>query len=67
MKSVNNSVFDELFKISIYRDITDQLLDQRLITEPEYKKIAQRIDAMEDNLIKPRAVIDQHQRENTAV
>ena len=67
MKAINNHHFDELFKISIYRDMTEQLLDRRLITNREYEKIIRRIDAMEDDLIKPDASIDQHQRNNTVV
>ena len=67
MKSVNNSRFDELFKTSIYRDITEQLFERKLITEREYEKIIRRIDLMEVELIKPASVNSQHQRTNTAL
>ncbi len=67
MKFVNNNMFDELFKVSIYRDITEQLFEHKLITSHEYEKISRRIDAMEDDLIKPSAEIDQHQRKRTAL
>ncbi len=67
MKTINNEMFDELFKISVYRDITEQLLERKLISDGEYKIITRRIDAMEDDLIKPNATSDQHQRKNTAV
>ena len=58
MKAIYNRHFDELFKISVYRDMTEQLLDRRLITNREYEKIIRRIDRMEDDLIKPNASID---------
>ena len=67
MKSVNNSRFDELFKISIYRDITEQLLERKLITEREYEKIIHRIDTMEVDLIKPAPANSQHRRTNTVL
>ena len=67
MKTINNEMFDELFKISVYRDITEQLRDRSLITDREYEKITRRIDAMEDDLIKPAATPNQHQRKNATV
>ena len=67
MKSVNNYWFDELYKISIYRDLSEQLLERALMTKHEYEMITRRIDAMEDNLIKPSANSEQHKRKNTAV
>ena len=67
MKTVSNKMFDELFKISVYRDITEQLREHGLITDHEYDKIIRRIDATEDDLIKPAAKPNQHQRNNAAV
>ena len=66
MKTVSNKMFDELFKISVYRDITEQLREHSLITDREYDKITRRIDAMEDDIIKPQAA-DQHSRKASAV
>lgn len=66
MKTVSNKMFDELFKISVYRDITEQLREHSLITNREYEKITHRIDAMEDDLIKPQET-ERHRRKADAV
>ena len=66
MKTESNKLFDELFKISVYRDITEQLREHSLITDREYEKITRRIDAMEDDLIKPQET-ERHRRKADAV
>ncbi len=58
----NNQQFDDRLKIVAFRAITDQLLERHLITEDEFRKISQRIERMENNLLagKPLPQKPQH-------
>jgi len=51
VRTITNSRFDELFKISIFRDITSELFERGLISETERSKIEARIDREEEKLI----------------
>ncbi len=62
MNAMNNQGIEERIKLACFRTITDQLFERNLITKEELKRITQRLEQMEIDLIRPESQEKPHPR-----
>ena len=64
---MNKQGIEENIKLSCFRTITDQLFERNLITSDELKRISQRLEQMEIDLIRPESQEKTHPRKISLV